>query len=240
MVDRLDVLERKVRIADIIWKEVFRVVLGIILLCLVFMGLSLIDMYRFTYQGINTCEYHDFDTLLGINPDTRAWLTVDGTNIDHPVVQAEDNFKYLDVDFYGKTYAGGSIFLDAGNAGDFSDVYSIIHGHHMEHGAMFGDLEKLLDNKFLQEYGTGQLLTPESRYALEVAGVGIFDAYNLEVYAVKGRTEIPIELLSKCSRRREVEFESGDRMLALSTCSGDMNNDRIVVLCRMRYTGKNT
>ena len=78
-----------------------------VLTLLLMVGFSYYDMYRFTRAGIGVVEYRDFAALRQINPDVAAWLTLDGTHVDHPVVKGTDNFEYLDRDFYGKTYAGG-------------------------------------------------------------------------------------------------------------------------------------
>ena len=56
-----------------------------------------------------------FEDLLEINPDVRAWITLDGTNIDYPVLQGENNLTYINTDVYGKFALAGSIFLDSRN-----------------------------------------------------------------------------------------------------------------------------
>ena len=83
-----------------------------------------------------------FGQLRDINPDVCGWLTLDGTAIDYPVVQGESNFTYLNTDVYGSFALAGSIFLDVDCDADFSGRYSLLYGHHMENGRMFGDLDK--------------------------------------------------------------------------------------------------
>ncbi|MBR3423475.1 MAG: class B sortase, partial [Clostridia bacterium] len=92
-----------------------------------------------------------FDTLRAINPDIRAWLTVEGTKIDYPVLQGKDNVYYMNRDVYLDTSLAGSIFLDSRNSGNFTDPYTIIYGHHMDRGLMFGDLDLFLDKDFFDE-----------------------------------------------------------------------------------------
>ena len=82
-----------------------------------------------------------FGQLRDINPDVCGWLTLDGTAIDYPVVQGESNFTYLNTDVYGSFALAGSIFLDVDCDADLSGRYSLIYGHHMENGRMFGDLD---------------------------------------------------------------------------------------------------
>ena len=73
----------------------------------------------------------DADTNKKITDDMVAWLTLDDTNVDYPVMQGEDNNEYLNKDPVGDYSLSGSIFLDSRNASDFSDFYSFIYGHHM-------------------------------------------------------------------------------------------------------------
>lgn len=62
-------------------------------------------------------QYNEsFDKLYEINEDIVAWLSLDGTNIDFPVVQGNDNLTYLNKDIYGDFALSGSVFLDYSNA----------------------------------------------------------------------------------------------------------------------------
>ena len=72
-----------------------------------------------------------FAELLAVNPDVCAWLTVDNTRIDYPVLQGETNLDYINTDVYGNFALAGSIFLDSRNAPTFADGYSLLYGHHM-------------------------------------------------------------------------------------------------------------
>lgn len=109
-----------------------------------------------------------FGQLRDINPDVCGWLTLDGTAIDYPVVQGESNFTYLNTDVYGSFALAGSIFLDVDCDTDFSGRYSLLYGHHMENGRMFGDLDKYKDGAFFRQNTTGTLTLPGGSYRLEV------------------------------------------------------------------------
>lgn len=205
-----------------------RALLSILLFLIVFIGSGLIDGFIFLEEGISSIEYHSFEQLLGINPDTVAWLTMDGTHIDHPVVKSKDNFDYLDKGFDGKFYAGGTLFRDYKNE-SFEDKYVMIHGHHMAAGAMFGDLDKYLDEGFFEGNRTGTLLTPKYDYDLEVFAAGVYDAYDVNIYGKLGE-DFPLEYV-----REKASFYRGDdrhdHVLALSTCLDDMTDNRVVVFC---------
>ena len=98
---------------------------------------------------------------------------------------------------------------------------------------MFGDLKKYLDKNFFHKNKRGQLLTPKGRYDLEIIGAGIFDAYDSKIYSINGKKNRPMESFRRCRRKRTVRGKFRDRLLCLSTCSGDMDDRRIVVFCRM-------
>ena len=71
-----------------------------------------------------------FNELLAINPDIRAWITLDNTNVDYPVLQGETNLTYINTDVYGNFALAGSIFLDSRNDGAFKEPYSLLYGHY--------------------------------------------------------------------------------------------------------------
>ena len=215
------------------WNKRLDTGLLVILLCLiVFVGSAFLDNHLLVDHGIGSMKYHDFDELLAENPDTVAWISLDGTHIDHPVVQGKDNFEYLDKGFSGEYYAGGTLFLDCKNRKDFSDRYSIIHGHHMAGGAMFGDLEKYLDRSFFTEHCFGTLLTPTYDYDLRIIAVGEFNAYDPAIYTPGDL--IPLKKIRKDTYyRRTGEIDDAQQLLALSTCSSDMTDNRIVLFCKM-------
>jgi len=209
-----------------IWID--RVLLSILLFLILFIGSGLIDGLIFLEEGIGSIEYHSFEQLKGINPDTVAWLTMDGTHIDHPVVRSADNFDCLDKGFDGRFYAGGTLFQDYRNE-SLDEPYVMIHGHNMAAGAMFGDLEKYLDEEFLETNHTGTLLTPEYDYDIEVFASGVFDAYDMNIYSRLGE-EFPAEYVDEHASffRNAEEYR---HVLALSTCLDDMTDKRAVIFC---------
>lgn len=231
--------ESKLYKADFINKNVDTIISLIILIALLVVGSALFDLFKFARQG-SQYKYTDFDELAKINPDICAWIQMDGTHIDNPVVKGKDNFEYLDKGFDGRQYAGGTLFLDYRNAKDFSDSYCIIHGHNMEGGAMFGDLNKYEDKQFFNRYKKGKLLTPTWDYDLVVIGVAEIDAYNDKVYYpfYEGGIKIPLaEMKANAINMRTVKM-GNDKLLALSTCTGAMDTTRTVVFCRMRKAGR--
>ena len=87
----------------------------------------------------------DFTYWQGECGDIYAWLTIPGTDISYPVVQhPTDDEYYLKRDIYGRASADGALFTQAGyNDHGFGDPVTVIYGHRMNSGAMFGQLQPL-------------------------------------------------------------------------------------------------
>ena len=134
-------------------------------------------------------------------PRQVAWLKLDGTHIDYPVMQASDNQWYLSHDYYGNQASSGAIFLDYRNAPDFSDSLSIIYGHRMNGDLMFSDLAKYRDDDYFADHATGVLATPEKSTALRVLAYREIFADDALYYdlSLSDYSE-PTLVLSTCSR----------------------------------------
>lgn len=157
--------------------------------------------------------------------DMVGWITVDDTNIDYPIMQGVDNSQYLNLDPYGQYSLSGSIFLDSRNKPDFSDPYSIIYGHHMEYGKMFGALDDFLDEDYLKSHKTGELLVgPDGKavFRLELFYAMRTDAKETMVFDPDKHEELRKFLEAQ-------ENKADGRILCLSTCAGGASSERIVV-----------
>ena len=128
------------------------------------------DMLKIKPGG-PSADTKSFEDLYAVNPDICAWLSVDGTQIDHPVLRGETNHSYINTDVYGNFALAGSIFLDSRNDRGFKDSYCLIHGHNMAGGKMFGDLSLFLEKDFFEANKTGQLILPDKAYDLRIFAV---------------------------------------------------------------------
>lgn len=183
-----------------------------------------------------------FEELLDINPDVCGWVSMDNTRIDFPILQGDTNFTYINTDVYGNFALAGSIFLDSRNSRDFSDAYSLLYGHHMANGNMFGDLDLYKDATFFRENRTGTLILPEKTYDLEIICcmlLGSSDEYIFEPqstqYNIKGLLKyvqkealnVNEDVLTRANETKNVQI------LALSTCSSEFTDARTIVLAVM-------
>ena len=117
----------------------------------------------------------DFAALLATNPDTVAWIEVPDTNINYPVVQTTNNETYLSRTFDGGTSISGTIFLDADNAADFTNVNSILYGHHRYDRTMFADLDLIYNGSLAADTPVYLYLPDGAR-----ATYRVFSAYIIE------------------------------------------------------------
>ena len=120
----------------------------------------------------------DFQKLMELNPDAAGWIQVKDTHIDYPVVQGRNDLEYASKDVYGEASLTGAIYLSAENRKDIVDCYNVIYGHHMDNGAMFGDLEHYKDEAYFKAHREGVFYTPERSYRLKVFAVVLTDAYD--------------------------------------------------------------
>lgn len=86
-----------------------------------------------------------------VYPDFVGYLQIDGTSIDFPVVQCDDNEYYLDKDYNQHGSESGSPFLDYRNSSEYLDCNNIIYGHNMANGTMFGTLKRLGSQEYYDD-----------------------------------------------------------------------------------------
>lgn len=176
-----------------------------------------------------------FEKLMEINPDVCAWLTIEDTHIDYPVVQGEDNVTYLNTDVYGEFSLSGSIFLDYRNARDFSDSYSLIYGHHMDGDVMFGELGYFSEDSYFEKHQTGILYLPDRTYQFRIFACLQTDAYNGLIFSPGNLSEDGFGTFlgwveENAIQYREIPVSGQNRILSLSTCSDTSTNARTIVL----------
>lgn len=184
-----------------------------------------------------------FEELMAVNSDVCAWITLDNTGIDYPVLQGENNLSYINTDVYGDFALAGSIFLDSRNSNDFQDAYSLLYGHHMENGEMFGDLDLYKDESFFNENRTGTLILPDRTYSLEIFACLLSPASddtifnpqqwqdNIDGLLEHVRSEalhVDEEIIS------DLEASESPQVLAMSTCSTEYTDARTIILAVMK------
>ena len=188
-------------------------------------------------------ETVSIDELMSNIPDAVGWITMDETHIDYPVVHGKDDLFYASRDIYQQPSLTGAIYLQAKNAGDFAESYNLLYGHHMDNGAMFGDLTKYLDPGFFNSHLTGTLVTSKEVFDIEVISVIETDAYEDATYGItsmdwNGYTANILNNSNITVVNTNSAVTSADKFLVLSTCEGAATDGRILLICKLKETQK--
>ncbi|MCF0132498.1 MAG: class B sortase [Blautia sp.] len=190
-------------------------------------------------SGVKAPIEVDFGPLRSINTDVIGWLYVEAINsINYPVVKGKDNDEYLHATYERNYNFAGTIFIDYENQADFSDCNTIIYGHNMKNGSMFGSLKKFSNDPNV--YKTSPyiwMLTPAKNYRYEVFASYV-TAVNSDTYTLfKGPGSEFLEWIRKMRLNSAIEtsaneFDVTDKVITLSTCTGDYST-RYVVQARL-------
>jgi len=166
-------------------------------------------------------------------PDAVGWLTVPNTNIDYPFVQGKDNDYYLRRDLNGDHAVAGTIFIDYRCEKDFTSQNTIIYGHHMKNGSMFGTLKAFNDKDFFEVNRHGTIYLPYETLTLEFFAYLIIDpATEKEIYN-PALSDTFFDYIKQNARHyRDVDLMDGDRIVTLSTCAYEFENARMALLAR--------
>lgn len=180
-------------------------------------------------------SFEEFQTL---NSEVFGWLNVYGTHIDYPVVQADNNEKYLNTSADGEYSLSGSIYLDYRNDVHFKDFNSIFYGHHMEGNALFGEIGSFKDKEYFDEREYGTFYLDGKTYGLDFFAFMEVDAYDSAIYNVSVQNrQSYLDLIKQYALYyREIGVSTEDHIILLSTCTSDMTNGRHVLVARLSDT----
>lgn len=223
---------------------------GLILLMLLYGGYSLWDTAMVFNGAFLSSDLLQFKPAAGdpdsnptlaelqaINPDVLGWLTIDDTHIDYPVVIGETDMEYVNKDVYGDFALSGSIFMDSDNARDLSDAYTLVYGHHMDNGAMFGDVVEFVNTDYFESHPSGTLYLPDATYTIEIFACVQVDAFDSMIYDPLAQNGDVSELLNYVDeiavQSRYIGVQPTDKVIGLSTCAEAETNGRVVIFGRL-------
>ncbi|MBO4900087.1 MAG: class B sortase [Lachnospiraceae bacterium] len=177
------------------------------------------------------------------NKSVIGWITIDGTNIDYPVMQTVNNEYYLNHNFDGKEDNNGSIFMDCNCNAMFRSTNLIVYGHHMKSGKMFGNLKKYESEDYCKEHNLIKFDTIYEKGLYEVmyvfrdtikdAGNVGFKYYQFIDVASEEEFDSNMNAMAEMSLYDTgVTAKYGDQLLTLSTCNGSTSTARFVVVAK--------
>ena len=176
-------------------------------------------------------EGPSFAELRAINPDVCAWVTLDDTGVDYPVVQGRDNLTYVNTDVYGKFSLAGTIFLDSRCASDFSDAYGLLYGHHMADGTMFASISGYKQQWYYDAHPYFYLYTNGGTYRVDLFA-GLIVPGEHEVFNTSFNDADLTRFINQSTFNAGRGIPTG-RIVGMCTCSYEADNYRFVVLGEM-------
>lgn len=191
-----------------------------------------------TYKPVEKEDSPSFAELTRINSDVFAWLDVYGTKIDYPVLWADNNDKYLNMDPEGNFSLSGSLFLDKDNNKNFTDPKNIIYGHHLEKDKMFGGLDQFKKKKYFERHQYGSLYYNNENHGLVFFAFAACDAYDSNIYHIapsgsvtegNGNAAFLEYLKAHAENWRETGAGPEDTLVLLSTCASGESNLRYIL-----------
>lgn len=235
-------------------KQIIRIVITIIFLCtFLYSGYKIYKWYIENKKNNNIIEKIDeavkkeestddanlqykvdFNILKEQNDETVAWIKVNNTNIEYPVVKAKNNDFYLNHNFEKNYNSAGWVFADYKNKFDGKDKNIVIYGHNRKDGSMFGTLKNVLNDEWYNnDENVKIILNTED----ESSVYDIFSIYKIEKEDYYIRTEFKNldefekflnTIKNRSIKNFDVDISKEDNILTLSTCA-DNNKYRVVV-----------
>lgn len=182
----------------------------------------------------------DFDQLEKVNDDVRGWLICEGTSINYPIAQAENNTYYLEHMFTGGENRTGAIFMDCGSSRYFTDVCTWLYGHNRRDDTMFAVLPSYMEQAFYEAHPAMYLLTPYEDYRVDIfacirSSVTVETEWRVKAFDGRADFEAYIDRIrAQSAIRTDVVPAWGDQLLAMCTCTNEVRDDRYIVFGLMR------
>lgn len=180
----------------------------------------------------------DFAALREVNSDVLGWILIPGTVISYPLLQGDDNSYYLNHTWKKWTNVVGSIFLEYQNSPDLTDFNTIVYGHRMNNGSMFASLKYYKQQSYWAQHPKVYITDDNGVHCYE-----IFAAYEIstsgDTYRLGFSTDQDKqEYIDYCLEQSVIDTgltpTVHDRILTLSTCTGNGHATRWVVQALLR------
>lgn len=180
----------------------------------------------------------DFTALREVNSDVLGWILIPGTVISYPLLQGDDNSYYLNHTWKKWTNVVGSIFLECQNSPDLSDFNTVVYGHRMNNGSMFASLKYYKQQSYWAQHPKVYITDDNGAHCYE-----IFAAYEISTAGDTYKLSFPTDqskqaYIDYCLEKSVIDTGLTptvyDKILTLSTCTGNGHATRWVVQALLR------
>lgn len=182
----------------------------------------------------------DWNSLKSINQDIVGWIYIGALQLSYPVTHYTDNDFYLHRTFEKNDNFAGSIFEEYQNSTDFNDPNTIIYGHNMKNGSMFGTLSQL-EEKYTDDPNIW-VLTPDGDYCYRIFSMKKASISDETYTLFMGTDETFTDWCNKMRASSDIDtgaftFTTESRILTLSTCTTDSGHRFVVQALRIPSEG---
>ena len=190
------------------------------------------DKSLFKYYGNMQLNQVNIKELRTANSKIVGWLVVDGTNINYPILQTDNNDYYLNNNINDVKDSTGWPFMDYRNNSGMSDDNTIFYGHNLLNNTGFGSISKIFTNSWFKNSSHKIIyLTDNALYTYE-----IFSAYYVEPENYYLQTNLDDEdyekFINKLKDRSKIDFNNSvsfnDKIITLSTCTNDNTGRKVI------------
>lgn len=183
----------------------------------------------------------DFASLQAENDEIYAWIKIDDTNVDYPIVQSKTNDEfYLRHKAEDKSYsASGAIYTELANATDFNDFVTVIYGHNGYSDTMFTTLHYFEDEEFFDNHPYFYIYTPTSRLTYQIISAFKYDNRHILNSFDFGKEDVieefqemisnPSSTVKNVRSDLDTELEISSKIVVLSTCITNQKSSRYLV-----------
>lgn len=181
----------------------------------------------------------DFEELWAVNSDVYAYIEIPRTKVSYPILQSVDgSVDYLNTTLEKAEGLPGSIYTENVNSRDFHENNTVIYGHDMNDGSMFGSLHDYDDETFFRENSEILIYLPDEAIKYHVYAAVVFDdryipkSYNFDTLEDRTRFIEDIKNFGQQPAYFNEEFAPTDRdsMITLSTCISDQPSNRWLII----------
>lgn len=198
-----------------------------------------------TKKKKNTMEYSssittwvwDYKAMLQYNDEAKGYIKLDGTRIQYPIVEHEDNEFYLKRGSDKVSNGAGALFLDYRTVG-LDGRMCILYGHNMMDGSMFAELMNYRQDDFAKKHQTFDVYVGYRHYIYYVFSAFSTKDDNESVYKFGFEDDNDYQKwLNTVSGKSRYKFEHGlpginDKVIMCSTCVDNSGNRQLVCMYR--------
>lgn len=192
---------------------------------------------------------HEYALYYAENPDTVGYIKIEGTNIDTPVVQADNNKYYLNHDFHGKYTSYGEIYATYIANLNPLDRNILIYGHNMNDGSRFASLKHYKSIDYFKKHPVIEFNTLYEKHKWKIYAViitnghvkgdnGYFFDFTFNQCSDTCFEEYLVEVDKRKLYETGVDILPTDKLITLCTCTYEFNDARLIVIARMVRDGE--